>query len=189
PDPFHDAQRAVRWLRTNAGRLGIDPEAIVSYGHSAGGHLAALLAVRDDASDPGAPSSRVNGCVAIAEHMDLHIPYDDAFARSSMNALLDGDPDAVPDRATDASPIAWVDAASSPFLLLHGAADHQVSPRHHQTMATALQAAGVAVTVVTVPAADHFTIAAWECAGPWALAFVDTVAAHATNQRHPEDAP
>lgn len=36
-----DAKSAVRWLRQNATRLGIDPERIVAAGGSAGGHIAA----------------------------------------------------------------------------------------------------------------------------------------------------
>ncbi len=40
-----DAKSAIRWIRTNAGRLGIDPNRIVAAGGSAGGHLAACTAV------------------------------------------------------------------------------------------------------------------------------------------------
>src|SRR5262249_16802612 len=35
-----DAKSAVRWLRQNAGKLGIDPDHIAASGGSAGGHLA-----------------------------------------------------------------------------------------------------------------------------------------------------
>jgi acetyl esterase len=36
-----DAKSAIRWLRQNAGTLGIDPDRIVAAGGSAGGHIAA----------------------------------------------------------------------------------------------------------------------------------------------------
>jgi acetyl esterase len=39
-----DAKSAVRWLRTHAARLGIDPQRIVAAGGSAGGHIAACTA-------------------------------------------------------------------------------------------------------------------------------------------------
>jgi acetyl esterase/lipase len=39
-----DAKSAVRWLRANAGKLGIDPQRIVASGGSAGGHIAACTA-------------------------------------------------------------------------------------------------------------------------------------------------
>ena len=41
----HGAKSAVRWLRANADRLGIDPERIAAGGGSAGGHLAATTGV------------------------------------------------------------------------------------------------------------------------------------------------
>ena len=43
PAQLHDAKAAVRWLRANAAELAIDPDRIGVWGHSAGGHLAALL--------------------------------------------------------------------------------------------------------------------------------------------------
>lgn len=39
-----DAKSAVRWLRANAAKLGVDPERIVAAGGSAGGHIAACTA-------------------------------------------------------------------------------------------------------------------------------------------------
>jgi acetyl esterase/lipase len=39
--PLQDAQRAIQYVRENAGRLGIDPDKIGIMGFSAGGHLAA----------------------------------------------------------------------------------------------------------------------------------------------------
>ena len=45
PRNLQDAKTAVRWLRQNADRLGIDPDRIGVIGGSAGGNLAAMLAV------------------------------------------------------------------------------------------------------------------------------------------------
>ena len=42
-----DAKSAVRWLRANAAKLGIDPDRIVAAGGSAGGHIAACTALTD----------------------------------------------------------------------------------------------------------------------------------------------
>lgn len=47
-----DAKSAIRWVRQNADRLGIDPERIVAGGGSAGGHLAAATALLTDFDDP-----------------------------------------------------------------------------------------------------------------------------------------
>lgn len=43
-DCVRDAKSAIRWVRSHAGELGIDPDRIVASGGSAGGHLAACAA-------------------------------------------------------------------------------------------------------------------------------------------------
>lgn len=47
-----DAKSAMRWLRANAEKLGIDPERIAVAGNSAGGHLAAALATIEGYNHP-----------------------------------------------------------------------------------------------------------------------------------------
>lgn len=61
-----DAKSAVRWIRTHAAELGIDPERIVAAGGSAGGHLAACTALTpglDAAEEDPLVSSRPNALV------------------------------------------------------------------------------------------------------------------------------
>ncbi len=52
-----DAKSAVRWLRVNAAKLGIDPQRIVASGGSAGGHIAACTATVPDFEAAGEDSS------------------------------------------------------------------------------------------------------------------------------------
>ena len=61
-----DAKSAVRWLRQNAGKHGIDPGKLVAAGGSAGGHIAACAAFTDglEAKDEDAKvSSKPNALV------------------------------------------------------------------------------------------------------------------------------
>jgi len=61
-----DAKSAVRWLRANAAKLGVDPDRIVAAGGSAGGHIAACSALTPglDADDEDARiSSKPNALV------------------------------------------------------------------------------------------------------------------------------
>ena len=51
PAPLLDARRAVRYVRANAEKYGIDPEKIAVMGSSAGGHLAALTSTYKKAID------------------------------------------------------------------------------------------------------------------------------------------
>jgi len=61
-----DAKSAVRWMRANAAKLGVDPDRIVAAGGSAGGHIAACTAFSPglDADDGDAKiSSKANALV------------------------------------------------------------------------------------------------------------------------------
>jgi len=52
-DCVRDAKSAVRWIRTNAARLGVDPSRIAAGGGSAGGHIAAAAATIREFEEPG----------------------------------------------------------------------------------------------------------------------------------------
>lgn len=52
-DAVSDAKSAIRWVRSHAGELGIDPQRIAAAGGSAGGHLAAATATIDGYDSPG----------------------------------------------------------------------------------------------------------------------------------------
>ena len=47
-----DARSAMRWVRGNAEKLGVDPNRFASGGGSAGGHLASMVALTDDFDEP-----------------------------------------------------------------------------------------------------------------------------------------
>ena len=48
PAQLHDCKAGIRWLRANAGVQGLDPDRFVAWGHSAGGHLAAMIGTTAD---------------------------------------------------------------------------------------------------------------------------------------------
>ena len=51
-DCVHDAKSAMRWVRSHAVELGIDPQRIAAGGGSAGGHLAAFVGMVEGLDDP-----------------------------------------------------------------------------------------------------------------------------------------
>ena len=183
PAHLDDAQRAVRWLRAHADEYGVDPERIASYGHSAGGTLAALLGVRDtrdetaadDDPDLAGLSSRVQCVVGLAPATDFTIPAMAEQYPIVFGATIEEDPDAY----ADASAVSFVDEESAPMLLVHGVEDIDVPVEHSRLLAAALEEAGVEVELVEIPDGYHDTTFDWAIVGEYVLPFLD-------RQLHPE---
>lgn len=177
PEHIDDAQLAVRWVRANAERYGVDPERICSYGHSTGGQLAAMLGVRDtrNETDPALAehSSRVACAVDLAGETDMTIPYTEDFWNAWLVDQLGGTLDDVPERYRDVSPVAFVDEQSAPFLVIHGGRDTVVPMEHARSLVAALQAAGVEVVYADLVDDDHFSVADWAVSGDLTLAFLE----------------
>lgn len=82
PTNLWDCKTAVRWLRKNAERLGVDPDRIGVLGGSAGGRLAALVALTSpaDGLDPAGPygeiSCAVKCCVDLYGIADIGTYHD-----------------------------------------------------------------------------------------------------------------
>lgn len=158
PAQLDDAQRAVRWIRANAGRFGVDPRRIGSYGWSAGGQLAALLGTREtrDNSNPAlaAFSSRVSCVVDLAGDVDLSA-YIEPPARDEVIALLGGTYEEVPEQYHDASPLSWIDGDTTPFLAIHGLQDDVVPMQQSRRLVAALRGARVEVEHLELPDVVH----------------------------------
>jgi dipeptidyl aminopeptidase/acylaminoacyl peptidase len=80
-------------------------------------------------------------------------------------------PAEVPDVYRDASPISHVDAASAPFLVVHGARDTVVPVTHARRLVLALRDAGVAVDYIEHPEAGH-DVLLWEHVGARTMTFL-----------------
>jgi len=158
PAQAEDVARVVRWTYENVASYGGDPERIILGGHSAGGHLAALVALDERyLAAEGVPPTAVAGAVGISGVYDLDLANEDAswFSRWFVGRAVFGDDFAV---LREASPINYVRPDAPPFLLLQGDGDpehirHQLPP-----MAAALLAAGAEVETAEVVGRNHYTI-------------------------------
>lgn len=159
PVPMNDVLCALAHVRASAVADGVDPERAVLIGRSAGAHLALLAAYRSREA-PCGPAARVTGVVALYGPTDLikgyEIPADPDLidGRAALRDLLGGTPEQVRDRYLDASPQTWV-ADAVPTLLLHGAADQLVYPRHAEDLARHLRERGVPTVYLRLPWSGH----------------------------------
>jgi acetyl esterase/lipase len=176
PAQLHDAKAALRYLRAHAGEYEIDPARIAVAGDSAGGHLAALLALT--AGDPaleGAALGKTGVSSAVAAAAIFYGPSDLASmnaqaAAAGCKGSLDHDAPDSPEslllgctitearcrpQVQAASPVHYVDAGDPPMLLEHGALDCVVPAQQSRDLHKALSAAGVDSQLVLIPGQDH----------------------------------
>lgn len=149
PAFVEDGAAAVAWtLRAIAGHGG-DPRRVFLMGHSAGAHIAALLA-----TDPayltaaGAERSRLRGFVGLAG------PYCFDPAEYQVTRPIFA---AAPDPAAT-MPCNHADGDAPPMLLLHGADDETVWPKNSQTLARRVTAAGGTAELREYPGTGHLGI-------------------------------
>lgn len=151
PAQIYDVKAALRWMRANAGKLGIDPRKIAVSGNSAGAHLSLMLAatpnVTEFEGDGGSPgvSTDVAACIAFYGPALLYRPAtaeSDTHALSERMKMLFGDGYTI-DAARKASPLEYARPGFPPTLLITGNADETVPPAASFRMYEALIAAGV----------------------------------------------
>lgn len=151
PAFVQDGARAVEWAYRHAGRYGGDPDRLYLMGHSAGAHIAALLALdRSYLDSLSVPDSAIAGMIGVAGPYDF-LPFTSADVRVAM-----GPPKGWP----ETQPVRFVRPAAPPLLLLHGGGDETVEPRNTTSLSIAERAAGGCVRTVLYPKVGHVEILA-----------------------------
>ena len=168
PAQIHDIKAAIRFLREHANRFRVDPDRFVIAGSSAGGHLAALVGVSGGDADlegnvgVGAKtSSRVQAIVSFYGASNLQsilsqsTPHGLSVRVPALQLLLGGHPTEVPDMAEQASPVAYVDPADPPLMLIHGDLDPQMPIQQSHELQAAYQKVNVPVSFEIVTGGVH----------------------------------
>lgn len=153
PAHAQDVARAAAWLYRAGAQFGGDPARLYLGGHSAGAHLAALVALDERyLQAAGLAPGAVRGVIGVAGAVyDL----DARYAATPLAGLLAPAFGRDPGRWKDAAPLAYVDQKAPPFLLVHGLNDTEAPVTSAQALAAALEGAGVAVRLELLPGHDH----------------------------------
>jgi acetyl esterase/lipase len=168
PANVHDIKGAIRFLRAEGSRWGIDGKRIAIIGSSAGGHLAALVGVSSGVSSlegnvggHTGTSSEVQAVVSFfgASNLETILAQSTesgrAFREPALRLLLGGLPEEKPALARLASPVAHLDPRDPPLLLIHGDADPQMPFEQSRELERACAAAGVSVELHAIPDGKH----------------------------------
>ena len=157
PAQIYDCKAAVRWLRANASKYGLDADHIGAWGSSAGGHLVALLGTTAGVKELEGPGGNADQSSRVQAVVDWFGPTDflTVGAKDTRTKLLGGDPQTNKEKAMKASPITYVSKDAAPFLIMHGDQDKTVPISQSETFAEALKKAGADATFVAVKGGKH----------------------------------
>jgi acetyl esterase/lipase len=176
PAQIYDCQAAVRWMRSHASELKIDPTRIGGFGYSAGGHLVALLGTLDDNElrEPGlpanAPSARLQVVVAGGAPCDFRVLPGDS---DRVAFWIGGTRDQMPNEYRNASPASFITADDPPMYFFHGQQDLLVPVQSPTEMVKSLKAAHVTAEMCVVKDAGHIQALFDRGALDHGLAFAD----------------
>lgn len=138
-----DAKSAIRWVRSHAGELGIDPNRIAAGGGSAGGHIAlvaALFEAFDEPSEDKRIGSKPNALVLF-------------------NPVVDTTPEhrkeRFGERGREASPTHHISRSLPPTIIFHGKADTAVPYGHVERFCAQARELGLVCELFGYEGATH----------------------------------
>jgi acetyl esterase len=144
-DEIEDAKSALRWVRTHALELRVDPNRIAASGGSSGGHLALATAVLEGFDDPGED-------LTIRSQPNLLVLYYPCVDPTSPEEREFGGP-AIGSHGEEVSPAHHISTGQPPMLVLQGTQDSlYVNVRNY---CDKVRAAGNRCDFVEYPGAPH----------------------------------
>jgi len=171
PAAIHDVATAVRWVRTNADRYGLDAQRVVGFGSSAGAYLISAVALAGDDSDlvssPGADSEVSCGLTAVVEHYGPtdFLKHDDDAHPDAIERMHGPDstlarffgfvPATRPEAVERGNLCRLAHQGAPPFLIAHGDQDRRVGIEQSRRLHRALTAVGVRADLVEIVGGDH----------------------------------
>ncbi len=160
PAQVEDVMTGIRYLKSNAKKYHLDPTKIVVRGGSAGGHLAAMLGVAsksDRFKKHGLwtdVDSTVRGVINFYGPTSLFLTERSA-GHKSITLFLGAPSTSIPDVATAAMPITYVDNNSAAFFIVQGDNDKSVPVEMNRKFAKALAEHNVSYEYHEVKGGTH----------------------------------
>jgi uncharacterized protein len=160
PAAIEDWKCAIRFLRANASKYGIDSGRVGVAGSSAGGHLAELVATADASAglegDGGWANvpSRVQAAVSYFGVSDLAAPVPPETQRVIVK-FIGGTERHAPELYRRASPIEYVSKDDPPLMFVHGTQDHDVPIDQSVRMADRYRRLDLPVEFIAMENAGH----------------------------------
>lgn len=147
PHFMEDAAAVVRWTRANIAAHGGDPDRLVLAGHSAGAHMAALVALDGKwLGELTQPGGAVKGVIGLSGPYDF-LPFERGGSADMAMGFV---------RPLDnTQPIHFARADAPTLFLATGTADTTVKPRNVDALAQAMLDAGSPVETHRYPGLDH----------------------------------
>lgn len=146
PGFVHDGAAAIGWVVANIGRYGGDPRHVVLMGHSAGAHIAAMLAYNRAFLDAKTRTS-LKGFVGLAG------PYDFVPDEAVIERIL-----SVEGKTQPSMPVEYVHGGEPATLLITGDKDARVKPENTRSLARQLRRVGSPVDERHYPDLNHYTL-------------------------------
>ncbi len=159
PAAVEDCLCALRWVYRNAKTYGFDTSRIVVTGHSAGGHLSLTTSLLPasaglDRQCPGTEALKVAAVVNWYGITDVNDLFEGANQQTYAVQWLGSLPNRE-DIGRRVSPLSYVRGGLPPVLTVHGDADTVVPYAHAVRLHEALNKAGIANQLHTVPGGKH----------------------------------
>jgi arylformamidase len=142
------SRAAIAWIYRNAENLGGDSKRIYVSGHSAGGHLTAMLMATEWENDYGLPSDIIKGGCAISGLFDL-MPFPYTRLQPSLQ-LTWGE-------VLRNSPIRNIPKKAGHLIVTYGEEETQEFHRQSQDFLSAWKANGLQGSYLPLPGQNHFT--------------------------------